>query len=492
VSHLNAVVDTPALREQYNLNVPKLSAFWSELAQDERLYQRYKALAAHPDFGQWPAARRRVIDNELRDFRLGGAELAAPAKERLRQVRDRLSQLSTRFAQNVLDATNAFALYVDEPDAGRLAGIPDDVLQMYREAAAADGRAGYKLTLQFPSYVPVQQYAHDRALREQLYRAYVTRAAEFGNPEWNNDPLMVEILALRREQARLLELPHFAALSLVPKMAGSAEEVERFLLDLAGRARPYAERDLRELRDFAARELAGLFKVIETLFSVAIVEDRAPLWHPEVKFYRIQTLQGEPVGHFYLDLYARDHKQGGAWQDDARSRRRATGRKLQTPVSYLTCNFARPVGGKPALLTHSDVLTLFHEFGHGLHHLLTEVDELAVSGTRGVEWDAVELPSQFMENFCWEWEVLQLLTAHVDTGAPLPRSLFDKMLAARNFQSAMGTLRQVEFALADMRLHAHFDPTGAGERDVHAVIEAVRREVAVVQPPAYNRMPITA
>jgi oligopeptidase A len=527
VSHLNAVVDTPVLREQYNLNVPKLSAFWSELAQDVRLYQRYKALAAHPDFGQWPAARRRVIDNELRDFRLGGAELAAPAKERLRQVRDRLSQLSTRFAQNVLDATNAFALYVDEPDAGRLAGIPDDVLQMYREAAAADGRAGYKLTLQFPSYVPVQQYAHDRALREQLYRAYVTRAAEFGNPEWNNDPLMVEILALRREQARLLELPHYAALSLVPKMAGSAEEVERFLLDLAGRARPYAERDLRELRDFAARELqlrdlqawdinyaseklrearyaysaqelkqyfteprvlAGLFKVIETLFSVAIVEDRAPLWHPEVKFYRIQTLQGEPVGHFYLDLYARDHKQGGAWQDDARSRRRATGRKLQTPVSYLTCNFARPVGGKPALLTHSDVLTLFHEFGHGLHHLLTEVDELAVSGTRGVEWDAVELPSQFMENFCWEWEVLQLLTAHVDTGAPLPRSLFDKMLAARNFQSAMGTLRQVEFALADMRLHAHFDPTGAGERDVHAVIEAVRREVAVVQPPAYNRM----
>jgi oligopeptidase A len=526
VSHLNAVVDTPALREQYNLNVPKLAAFWSELAQDQQLYERYKAIAARPDFAQWPRARQRVIENELRDFRLGGAELAAAARERLRQVRERMSQLSTRFAQNVLDATSAFALYIDEHDAQRLAGLPADALQMYREEAAAEGRAGFKLTLQFPSYFPVQQYARDRALREQMYRAYVTRAAEFGRPEWNNGPLMVEILALRREQAQLLGLPNFAELSLVPKMAGSAAEVERFLADLARRARPYGERDRAELAEFAARELglaelqawdlafaseqlrearyayseqelkqyfteprvlAGLFRVIETLFSVAIREDRAPVWHPDVRFYRIETLQGTLVGQFYLDLYAREHKQGGAWQDDARSRRHSAGRPLQTPVSYLTCNFTRPVGGKPALLTHRDVLTLFHEFGHGLHHLLTQVDELTISGIRGVEWDAVELPSQFMENFCWEWEVLQLLTAHVDSGAPLPRELYDKLVAARNFQSGLGTLRQIEFALADMRLHASFDPAGADEHVVRGVIEAVRHEVAVLQPPPYNR-----
>ncbi|MFN9029200.1 MAG: M3 family metallopeptidase [Betaproteobacteria bacterium] len=526
VSHMNAVVDTPALREQYNLNQPKLTAFWTELSQNEALYARYKAIAARPDFAAWSPARRKVIDNELRDFRLGGAELALRDKERLKQVRERLSQLSTRFAENVLDATNAFALHIDDADVARLAGVPDDVLQMYREAAQAGGKGGYKITLHYPSYYPIQQYADDRGLREQLYRAYTTRAAEFGKPEWDNGPLMLEILNLRREKAQLLGYANFAELSLVSKMARSPQEVADFLGDLARRARPHAERDMQELREFAARELklpdlqawdvayateklrearyayseqelkqyfpeervlAGLFRVIETLFSVVIREDKAPAWHPEVTFHRIESLAGELIGQFYLDLYARDHKQGGAWQDDARSRR-AVRRRVQTPVSYLTCNFTRPIGGKTALFTHHEVLTLFHEFGHGLHHMLTRVDEMSVSGIRGVEWDAVELPSQFMENFCWEWEVLQLLTAHVDSGAPLPRALFDKIIAARNFQSGMQMVRQIEFGLADLRLHTAFDPAAASVAQVTAVMEQVRKEVAVVHPPAYNRM----
>jgi oligopeptidase A len=523
VSHLNAVVDTPELREQYNANQPKLTAFFTELSQNEALYARFKELAALPDFASWPAARRKVIENELRDFRLGGAELPVDHKQRFKELCEREAQVSTRFAENVLDAINAFALYVD--DAKALAGVPEDAVQMFAEAAAAEGRAGYKISLQYPSYAAVVDYADDRALRQQLYRAYVTKASEFGKPEWNNGPLMVELLSLRQEHARLLGYGSFAEVSLVPKMADQPSEVLDFLRDLGRRARPYAERDVREVREFAAsqlgiadlqpwdfsyaseklrearyayseqelkkyftepRVLAGLFKVIETLFSVAIREDAAPAWHPDVKFFRIEDLKGQLLGQFYLDLYARDHKQGGAWQDDARSRR---GRRpgLPTPVSYLTCNFSRPVGGKPATFQHDEVLTLFHEFGHGLHHMLTRVDEPSVSGIHGVEWDAVELPSQFMENFAWEWEVLQLLTGHVDTGENLPRALFDKMIAARNFQSGFYTMRQIEFSLFDMRLHG--SPPPATEREVMAQLDEIRREVAVLQPPEYNRFP---
>jgi oligopeptidase A len=519
VSHMNAVVDTPALREQYNANLPKLTAFWAELAQNLALYERFKQLAAAPDFAAWPAARRRIVENELRDFRLGGAELPEPQKARLRALREKLAQLSTRFAENVLDATNAFALIVE--DRARLSGIPDDVVEMYREAAAADGKPGYKITLHFPSYHPALQYADDRTLRQALYRAYVTRASEFGKPEWDNGAVMIELLRLRRELAHLLGYRNYAEVSLVPKMASTPEEVLAFLRDLARRSKPYAERDMAELREFAARELgladlqpwdipyaseklrqaryayseqelkqyfpehkvlAGLFHVVETLFSVKIRPDRAPVWHPDVKFYRIEDAGGALIGQFYLDLYAREHKQGGAWQDDARSRRRI-GTRVQTPVSFLTCNFTRPVGGRPALFTHDEVLTLFHEFGHGLHHLLTRVDELGVCGIHGVEWDAVELPSQFMENFCWEWDCLQQMTGHVETGAPLPRPLFDKMLAAKNFQSGMQMVRQIEFGLFDMRLHAEFDPTHATPRDVLRLADEVRREVAVVFPP---------
>ena len=527
VAHLNAVVDTPPLRAQYNANLPRLTQFWTELAQNEALYGKYKAIAASAAFAALTPARRRVIENELRDFRLGGAELPPPQKERLRAVRERQSQLSTRFAENVLDATNAVEWFID--DRAALAGVPDDTIQMYREAAQADGRSGYKLTLHAPSYLPILQYADDRALRERVYHAHATRASEFGRPEWDNTQLMVELLRLRREQANLLGHRDYAELSLVPKMAESPAQVLEFLRDLARRARPYAERDMAELRDYAARELdlpelqawdlgyaseklrqaryayseqelkqyfpeprvlSGLFKVIETLFAVVVREDRAPVWHDDVKFHRIESRTGELVGQFYLDLYAREHKQGGAWQDDARVRRRVGGR-LQTPVSFLTCNFSPATGGKPALFTHDEVLTLFHEFGHGLHHLLTRVDEAAVSGIRGVEWDAVELPSQFMENFCWEWEALQWLSGHVDRGEPLPRALYDKMIAARNFQSGMFVLRQVEFGLFDVLAHAALDPATVDAGALLRLMEEVRREVAVVFPPAYQRMPWT-
>ncbi|MEP6609259.1 MAG: M3 family metallopeptidase, partial [Burkholderiaceae bacterium] len=523
VSHINAVVDTPELREHYNVSLPKLTAFWTELAQNVDLYAKFKALASAADFPQWPEQRRKVIDNELRDFRLGGAELPASKKERFKQVREREAQVSNRFAENVLDASNAFALYVD--DAGALAGVPPDAVQMLSEAAAADGRPGYKISLQYPSYSAIVDYADDRSLRQQLYRSYSTRASEFGKPDWNNGPLLVELLQLRREHAQLLGYASFADVSLVPKMAQSPREVLDFLRDLAQRARPFAERDMAELREFASkrlgladlqpwdvtyaseklreqrysyseqelrqfftepRVLAGLFKVIETLFAVQIERRQAPVWHPDVSFYQIHDARGQLIGEFYLDLYARDHKQGGAWQDDARSRR-ARRTALQTPVSFLTCNFSRPAGGRPATLRHDDVMTLFHEFGHGLHHMLTRIDEPAVAGIQGVEWDAVELPSQFMENFAWEWEVLQMLTEHVDTGAKLPRELYEKMLAAKNFQSGLFTARQIEFALFDMLLHSETATTD--EAGVMKLLGAVRREVSVMVPPEYNRFP---
>jgi oligopeptidase A len=523
VSYLNAVVDTPELREQYNSNLPRLTSFWTELSQNESLYARYKELAARPDFASWSAGRRRVIEIELRDFRLGGAELPAHAKARLKQVRERAAQLTTRFAENVLDATNAFSVFIE--DASRLAGLPDDALQMLREAAEEDDRAGYKITLHSPSYTPVLQYADDRALRALVHRAAHTRASDLGKPEWDNSDPMLELLRLRREAAHLLGYRSYAELSLEPKMASSPDEVLVFLRDLSRRSRPYAEADMTELRDFATAELnlpvleawdiayaseklrqrryayseqelkqffpepkvlAGLFKVIENLFSVVVRPDRGSVWIPDAQLYRIEAKNGELIGQFYLDLYAREHKQGGAWQDDARNRRR-TASGLSTPVSFLTCNFSRPVGGKPALFTHDEVLTLFHEFGHGLHHLLTRVDEVGVAGIRGVEWDAVELPSQFMENFAWEWDVLQLMTGHVETGAALPRALFDKMIAAKNFQSGFWMARQLEFALFDMRVHHELEPANITGSNIARLIEDVRREVSVVKQPEYLR-----
>ncbi len=530
VGHLNAVADTPALREAYNANLARVTEFLTRLGADQRLYAKYKAVKASPALSQLNAAQRRALDNALRDFVLSGAELQGAARERFAAIQERAAELGQKFSEHLLDATDGWSLRVD---ADRLAGVPADICAQTRAAAEAEGQSGHKLTLHAPVYLPLLQYADDRALRETLYRAYVTRASDLGPPERDNSALMTELLQLRGEEATLLGQPDFATLSLVPKMARSTDEVATFLRGLAARARVYGERDLRELTDFAATELGlaevqawdlpyvseklkehryafseqevkqyftvpkvlqGLFEIIETLFEVRIRADQAAVWNDDVRFYRIERpgrgdAAPELVGRVYIDLTARVGKRPGAWMSEVHGRwLRPDSGVLQTPVAHLVCNFAPPLAGadgrlRPALLTHDDVITLFHEFGHGLHHLLTQVDELAVSGISGVEWDAVELPSQFMENFAWEWTVLSRLSAHVDSGAPLPRELFDRMLAARNFQSGLQMLRQVEFSLFDLRIHHEVDAAGR----IQAVLDDVRAEVAVVKPPAFNR-----
>lgn len=545
VNHLNAVMNNPELREIYNANLPRVTQYYAELSQDPVLFEKFRQLQADPVFKKLSQARRKIVDNQLRDFRLGGAELPVEDKARFMQIQEELSALSAKFSDNLLDATNAFSLFVENRD--ELAGIPEDVLQAAREAAIKDTSMttpGWKFTLHAPSYLPVMQYADNRSLREQIYRAYATRASELETvadqaANRDNMPLIEQILRLRQEEAKLLGYACYAQVSLAPKMAETPQQVLDFLGELASRARSYAEKDLAELRQFAAdklklarleawdiayaseklrieryafsdqevkqyfqesRVLSGMFRLVETLYGIHIREvessRRVQRWHQDVKFFDITDASGNLLGQFYLDLYARPGKRGGAWMDDAITRRRIEvpeiGRsEIQVPVAYLTCNFSGPVTiddrPRPALFTHDEVITLFHEFGHGLHHLLTQMDELGVSGINGVEWDAVELPSQFMENFCWEWEVLRDMTAHVETGSPLPRVLFDKMLAAKNFQSGLQTLRQIEFALFDMHLHTDFDPQGS--ETVLQCLDKIRQQVAVIIPPAFNRFP---
>ena len=518
VGHLQGVADTPELRAAYNAELPRITDFFTRLGANEALYAKYKAIQS----SSLNAEQARAHTLALRNFVLSGAELQGQAKERFAAIQERLAEISQLFSEHVLDATDAWSLLAAAED---VLGIPEDVLQAAQAAATADGHKGYKLTLKMPCYLPVMQYAHSSSLREKLYRAHATRAsAEFAHPQFDNSALLQEILQLRQEEAALLGYDNHAQVSLASKMAESPAQVMDFLRDLAQRAKPYAEKDLAEMRDFARTELniadpqpwdwtfigeklkearynfseqeikpyftaptvmAGLFKIVETLFEVSIRPDSAPVWHPKVEFYRIERA-GQLVGQFYLDPGARSGKRGGAWMDDVRSRwlRPDTG-LVQTPVAHLVCNFAEGVNDQPPLLTHDDVITLFHECGHGLHHMLTQVNERDVSGISGVEWDAVELPSQFMENFCWEWSVLRHMTAHVDTGEPLPRALFDKLLAAKNFQSGLQTLRQIEFSLLDMRLHT--EPNRSS--DVLGVLKEVRAEVAVLHPPEWHRMP---
>jgi oligopeptidase A len=521
VSHLHSVADTPELRAAYTDALPRVTEFYTRLGADERLYAKYKAIPV----ASLNAEQKHAHTLAMRNFVLSGAELAGAAKERFAAIQERQAEVSQKFSENVLDATDQWSAIVTTE---ALAGVPDDVLHSTRAAAEKDGIVGHKLNLKMPCYLPVMQFAHSSALREKLYRAYATRASDQseavqkGNTEQDNTPWVKEILALRQEEAQLLGYANFAEVSLAAKMAQSPAEVMSFLRDLAHRARPYAENDVAEMRAFAAEHLnlqdpqpwdwtyigeklkearyafseqevkpyfpapkvlAGLFKIVETLFEVSIRRDSAPVWHPAVEFYRIER-SGILVGQFYLDPGSRAGKRGGAWMDDVRARwLRPDTHTLQTPVAHLVCNFAEAVGNKPPLLTHDDVITLFHECGHGLHHMLTQVDERDVSGISGVEWDAVELPSQFMENFCWEWSVLRHMTSHVDTGEPLPRALFDKMLAAKNFQSGLQTLRQIEFSLVDMRLHSE----GEKAQDFMHVLREVRAEVAVLQSPAWGR-----
>lgn len=523
VSHLNAVMNSEEWRAAYSEALPKLAAYGTELGQNEELFRVYETLEKAEGFARLNPAQQKTIHNALRDFRLSGIGLPEERKKRFAEIAERLAELSSRFSDNVLDATQAWDLVL--PDATRLGGLPDSALGLLSALAQQKEQQGFRITLDFPSYVAVMMHADDRALREQVYTAYVTRASDQGPQagRFDNSALIDEILTLRHEQAQLLGYASFAEVSLVPKMARSPQEVTDFLDDLAQRTRPGAQQELAELREFAKAELgiaqlqpwdvtyaseklkqkkyaisqemlrpyfpaprviAGMLKIAETLYGLSIRERHdIDTWHPDVTYYEISE-NGEVVASFYLDPYARAHKRGGAWMADCRVRRRLADGSLQKPVAFLTCNFNPPVEGQPALLTHEEVTTLFHEFGHGLHHMLTRIEVAAVSGINGVAWDAVELPSQFFENWCWEPEPLGLIAGHVETGAPLPKELLDKMLAAKNFQSGLMMLRQLEFALFDMQIHA-LDKVGSG--DVQKVLDEVRQKVSVIQPPAFNR-----
>lgn len=521
VSHLNAVCNTTEIRAAYNENQLLITEFFTALGQNLVLFNKYLALEKSPEFAHYSPARKKIIQNAIRDFKLSGAELAEDKKQRYAAIREELSALSTQFFEHVLDATNHYSLHIEKVE--QLAGLPEDALLAARTKAEQAGKTGYLFGLQFPSYFPILQYANDRTLRATIYRANATKASELGeNPAWDNTDTIQQTLKLRAEEAHVLGYANFAEVSLVPKMADNPEQVNQFLLDLAKRARPFAEKDLIELRQFAkdslgldeleAHDLAyaseklreqryafseqevkkyfpepqvvqGLFDITKTLYGVDIKPDTASTWHPDVTFFRIEK-NGQLIGQFYFDLYAREGKQSGAWMADARGRR-IVGQGLQTPVAYLTCNFTPPAANKPAYFTHDEVITLFHEFGHGLHHLLTEVDELGASGMSGVEWDAVELPSQFMENFCWEWDVLEKMSSHADTKQPLPRALYDKMLAAKNFQSGLQMLRQIEFSLFDLHLHDGY--LEQHHLSVQALLNQIRSQISVFKTPEFNR-----
>jgi oligopeptidase A len=523
VSHLNGTMNNPELREAYQACLAKLSEYSTWLGQHEGLFHAWQALKEGPAWAKLDESRRRAVDNTLRDFRLAGVDLDPPKKQRYGEIKARLSELGNTFSNQLLDATQAW--HLDLTDESRLAGLPESALAALRANAEAKGQAGYRITLDFPSFFPVMTYAEDRELRREVYTAFVTRASDQGPHagQYDNAPVMEETLALRRELAELLGFATYADLSLVTKMAESPSQVLAFLEDLAARAVPQAREEFADLETYARDELGmvelapwdvgyaseklrearhaisqeqlrpyfpaprvvdGLFQVVERLFGVTFEEDdQAPRYHPDVRFFRILE-HGEPIAGFYLDLYAREGKRGGAWMDECRVRR-LEGEALQLPVAYLTCNFTRPVGSRPALLTHDEVTTLFHEFGHGLHHMLTQQTVADISGINGVAWDAVELPSQFMENYCWEREGLDLIAGHVDSGEPLPAELLEKLQAAKNFQSAMGMVRQLEFSIFDLRLHHEIKAPSATE--VQALLDAVRDAVSVVPRAAFNR-----
>ncbi len=526
VEHLNAVADEEALRRAHDACLPKLSDFWTELGQNADLDRAYRALREGPEYQGLDATRRRIVDEALKDFHLAGVDLPAAERERFRAIASELATLTNRFAQNVLDATHGWDLHVT--DGARLDGLPETALALARQTAQGRGLEGWVLTLDMPSYLPVLTHARDRSLREALYTAYATRASDQGPRagQWDNGPLMEDVLRLRHEMAGLVGYPSYAHYALAKRMAHSPAQVLDFLRDLAAHARPVARRELSELTDFARRSdglqtleawdvpfyaerlreeryafsqeelrpyfplpavLAGLFGVADRLFGLSIRRrDGVDTWHPDVTFYEVHDRAGELRGEFYLDPYARPRKRGGAWMGSCIGRAR-TRERTYHPVAYLVCNFSPPVGERPSLLTHQEVTTLFHEFGHGLHHLLTRVDEPSVAGINGVAWDAVELPSQLMENWCWEPEAIALFARHHATGAPLPGELLEKMRAARNFHAGLQMVRQLEFALFDFRLHAEYEPA-QGARVLER-LEEVREEVAVVRPPAWNRFP---
>ncbi|MEN8107774.1 MAG: oligopeptidase A [Pseudomonadota bacterium] len=524
VGHLNAVVNSEALREAYNACLPRLSEYGTEMGQNEHLFRAYRQIADGEAYATLGTAQQKVIDNALRDFRLSGVELGREQRERYKSIMQELSKLASKYSDNVLDATNAW--YRQVTDESLLSGLPETARALAKQTAEQRNMDGWVFTLEFPSYHPVMTYADNRELRQELYTAYVTRASDHcpHAVQWDNAALMEDMLALRHEAAQLLGFSNYAERSLATKMADSPQQVLDFLNDLADRSRPAAEQELEAIRVFAHEQYGmddlqawdipyyseklrqqqyaisqeelkpyfpqpqvvnGLFDIVKRLYCLNIEPvEGVDTWHEDVRFYRIHDASGELRGEFYLDLYARPHKRGGAWMDECISRRR-TADGTQTPVAYLTCNFSPPIGDDPALFTHDEVITLFHEFGHGLHHMLTRIDYAGVSGINGVAWDAVELPSQFMENWCWEREALGLIAGHYQTGEKIPEELYARMMQAKNFQSAMQMVRQLEFALFDFRLHSEYDPT-TGAR-VHEVLNEIRQQVSVFQPPEFNR-----
>ena len=535
ISHLNSVADTPELRAAYGEMLPEVTAFFSSLGQNLALYQKFKELKKSPDFAKLNRAQQKVIENSLRDFRLGGAELSDADKPRFSAIQDEQAVLGKAFSDHVLDATDGFVhLVTHKVD---LAGLPEDAIAAAADTAQQKNLQGWAFTLHFPSYYPVMQYSENRELSRLMYQAYVTRSSELapqytkGKLDWDNTQNMLEQLRLRDEEARMLGFANYAALSLAPKMANTVDEVDLFLTNFAIKSKPFAQKDWQELCEYAKAELGftdglepwdipfaaerlkqaryafsenelkqyfplpkvldGLFQVIQTLFGVKIEAADLPTWHANVQSFAVKDLTGKIRAYFYLDPYARPGKRGGAWMDDARGRRELANGEIQIPVAYLVCNFAPPVTVDGVLrqptITHDDVITLFHESGHGLHHLLTQVSALGVSGINGVEWDAVELPSQFMENFCWEWEVLEKMTAHAQTGKPLPRELFEKILAAKNFQNGLATLRQIVMSLTDWRLHSSFDAKGAKDHAVLDVSRSIANQYNIIPQPEISR-----
>ena len=526
VSHLNSVVDTPELRAVYNELMPEITIFFTEIGQDIELYNRFKIIKNSAEFDTLSLAQQTKLNHDLRDFVLSGAELPPEQQAELAQLQTEGAQLGAKFAQNIQDATDAFGIYFD--DAAPLAGIPEDSLAMFAAAAQSEGKTGYKIGLQIPHYLAVIQYADNRELREQIYRAYVTRASELSDDgRFDNTANIDRTLENALQTAKLLGFKNYAELSLATKMADTPEQVLNFLHDLARRAKPFAEKDFAEIKAFArenlniedpqswdlsyaaeklrqakyafseaevkkyfpiSKVLAGLFAQIKKLYGIELAEKTVPVWHKDVRYFELKQ-DGQTIGGVYMDLYAREGKRGGAWMDGYKSRRRFADGTLQLPTAYLVCNFTPPVGDKEARLSHDEIITLFHETGHGLHHLLTQVDEVGVSGINGVEWDAVELPSQFMENFVWEYDVLAQMSSHEETSAVLPKELFDKMHAAKNFQRGMFLVRQMEFALFDMEIY-HQEDEGR-LKEWPQILDKVRQEVAVTQPPAYNRFALS-
>ena len=521
VSHLNSVVNSESIRKEYNINTEKITNYYSDLAQNIEIFKGFQRLRERKNYTHLSSVQKKIINDEISGFILGGVALPKNKRESFKKIKSQLSKLGSKFEENILDSINNYSLHIKSKS--EIKGIPSDVLKNAKKLAKEKNKDGWCFTLDFPCYIPLMQYAENRGLRKKMYEAYATKASDKSKDKFDNSSCINEILILKKKLAALLGYKNYAEMSLVTKMANSSNEIIKFLNKLAKKSKPFAKKDMVDI-DLIAKKfniknveawdiaffsekikeekfrfsdievknyfpktkvLDGLFKLVNKIYGINIRKQKTSVWHKDVEFYEIFDNKNNTIGHFYLDLYARKNKRGGAWMDDARARFKFDDRK-STPIAFLTCNFSGPSKSQPAFFTHDEIVTLFHEFGHGLHHLLTEIDQYSASGIKNVEWDAVELPSQFMENFCWEWSVVRDMTEHIETKKLMPKSLFNKMIAAKNFQSGMQTLRQVEFALFDILLHSQYDPKS---KKFLELLESVRDEVAVVKPPQWNRFP---